>query len=178
MQPPPRRIVTVALQSIFFFGVSLAFFILSALRSTSFYVCTTWFTCGDRIIPSLSDPAGLMEWLHHWAIVGMVILVPAMLILMMVVFRRDDEAVMIGIRNMAILLFLQAGVSFGVTVVDFFWQAPLLHFMTGSLILLIAVGIVGWAMFSTNQDYTANIFIGVLVVISVVPLVPYVSLLT
>ncbi|MDZ4769422.1 MAG: hypothetical protein SGJ24_09855 [Chloroflexota bacterium] len=170
-----RRIVVLALQALFLFVLSLGVLLFAGLRTVTFYNCTAWLTCGEQILPSLSDQYGIFEWLHHWSIITIGLLLPLVLLLAVIVFRRSDEMVMAGIRNLAMLFLIQAGAAVVTSVTSVLWQGPALHFMTAALLLVITVGIVGWALFSPNQDFSAPVLQSALVVISVIPVVPYIS---
>lgn len=173
---PQRRIVMLSIQSIGLILLSLVIYFVAGLRTVTFFACTGWFSCGDRFLPSMSNQLSILEWLHHWSIIVLIGLLPFLFLLALVVYRRNDEAVMVGIRNTMLLIFIQAFASLFTSVVNILTQGPALHFLTGALLIGTAIAIVGWAMFGPNQDYSAPIFLGALVVVSLIPVVPYISL--
>lgn len=170
-----QRLLFLGLQSFFLMVLAIGVLVFSGIRTVTFFSCTGWFTCGASVLPSISDQLGIFEWLHHWSIIAIAVLVPLLLILGIIVFRRNDEVVMVGIRNGAVLFFLQAVASIVTSLTSLLWQGPSIHFMTAALLLVIIIGFVSWAMFSPNQDFSTPILQGTLVVISVIPVVPYVS---
>jgi hypothetical protein len=172
---PQRRITMLSIQSIGLILLALIFYLFAGLRTVTFFACTGWFTCGDRFLPSMSNQLAILEWLHHWSIILLVGLLPVLFIVALVVYRRDDEAVMAGIRNTAGFIFIQAAAALFTSIVTIISQGPALHFLTGALLVGTAIAIVGWAMFSPNQDYSPPIFLGALVVLSLAPLVSYMS---
>lgn len=172
---PQRRIVVLSIQAILMFCFALLLLIFAASRTVSFFSCTGWLTCGDRILPSFKDQLSVVEFLYHWSIIAVAVLTPLLLIISIVVYRRDDEAVILGIRNAMVLVFVQALAAVVTSIVSLLWQGPALHWMTVALLVGATIGVVGWAMFSPNQDYRAPVFLGALLVISVIPFVPYVT---
>lgn len=172
---PQRRIVMLSIQSIGLILLSLIVYVISGMRTISFFACTGWFTCGDSIFPSLSNQLALLEWMHHWSVIALAVLLPVLFIIALIVYRRNDEAVMVGIRNTTLLIFFQAVASLITSVLPILGQGPALHFLTGALLVATAIAIVGWAMFSPNQDFSAPIFLGALLVVSLIPAVPYLS---
>ena len=170
-----KRINILFLQTLFFLLVAIGVYLFSGVRTVTFYVCTDWFTCGDQLFPSLNDQYMILEWLHHWSIIVMAVALPLVLILAIVVYRSQDDMVMSGIRNAALLLLVQAVASVVTSISSVLWQGPALHFMTGSLLLVFTIGTVSWALFSPNQDYSPPIMQSALVVISIIPVVPYLS---
>jgi hypothetical protein len=170
-----KRINILFLQTLFFMLVAIGVYLFSGVRTVTFYVCTDWFTCGDQLFPSLSDQYMILEWLHHWAIIVMVASLPIVLVLAIVVFRSQDDMVMAGIRTAALLFLIQGVASVVTSITSVLWQGPALHFMAGSLLLIFTIGTVAWALFSPNQDYSPPIMRSALVVISIIPVVPYLS---
>ena len=178
--PQRRRIAALTIQTAALLFFAIIVMILAALRSdtlTSNYACG-WFTCNNGLFPRLDDENvqfAIFEFIHHWSIIITVVSLPFLILLTLITLRREDEAVMGGLRNTALLVLVQSFGALASTVISLLWQGPALHFMVISFLVVVAVGVVAWAMFSPNQDYAQPLFLGALVVISAIPLVAYIS---
>ncbi|MCK6577218.1 MAG: hypothetical protein L6Q98_03835 [Anaerolineae bacterium] len=175
--PQRRRIVTLTIETVALLLIAAAVMLIAALRSDTLivnYACG-WFSCTGGLLPPLNDQFAIFEFIHHWAIIVSVITLPVFILLAALTVRRDDEAVMAGIRNTSLLIFLQALAALATTIVSLLWQGPALHFMVISMLLIVSIGVTAWAMFSPNQDYSPPLVLGALVVVSAIPAVAYIG---